>query len=305
LRHHVPRWAPEIAAVFLFLQPAVYHVTLTAYRESLTLSCMLLLSAVLLSLCRRPSWLKAAGAGMLLGAILLTCITLIFVPLLLAPLLFFWNIPKRHLALMFFIPIVALSLWGLRNRIQTGEFRLIGTWRVASNLRRRAEQAETFRLRDPALCLWVEYVTRNRSQASPFCPERPELMSNDVAVQQRSIPESKATILRHLPNHVWNSMFYAVELHLPFVNGWGLLYNLLEVAATALLYLGCLLSLPFVKKRIWGLCVAFILAITIACAPIQALPRYHMYVFHSYVVLAGIGYALAFQWFRKDNITTS
>ncbi|MBI3331638.1 hypothetical protein HYZ99_01620 [Candidatus Peregrinibacteria bacterium] len=302
LRQAAPRGASVVTTGFLLLMPSIFHILFSAYRESITLTLGLFFAGLMLSMHARPTWWKSIVLGLLLSGLILTFIPYLFLPAVLVVVILATRlIPRRMLIPVILLPVMAVSLWAYRNSLYTGELTIIGSNRTATTLLRRANQAKTFRLQDPLLCLWVEYISRVRTQASPYCDVDIHSADGGPAVEERILRESKATILQHLPNYLWQSLFYALELHFPFVNGWGLLYNLLEAAVWMLLLIGCITSLRSVWKREYLLFIAIILYTTALSAAIQAVPRYHMGWFFCYAVLAGVGYSKLWTWLRRKK----
>lgn len=299
LRKITAQGAATVTAMFLLLLPSVFHIVLTPYRESFVLSLSLFFAGLFLSMRSHPTWRKAVLMGGLFSWIVLAHIPYLFMPLVI--LLIGWFLPlfpRRMLLPIIALPVVACLLWGARNEVTGGTFRMIGSYRIAAVLERRAIQASTFRLIDPFLCRWAEYITRDYSKASPYCGMRYGDVAGGEEVEKRIMRESESTMLHHVPSYVWDSLFFALEMHLPYVDGWGRIYNLLEALFTVVLYGGCLLSLRSIWKREYALFIAIILYSTALSALTEAIPRYHMVGLFCYATLAGVGYATFWTWLQ-------
>ena len=103
-------------------------------------------------------------------------------------------------------------------------------------------------------------------------------------------------ILAHLPNFLWFSVFEVLELHLPYVDGWGRDYNILAAAATVILYIGCLAACVSLMrrrsrwKRDYALLAVILVYTVLVFVLTDATPRYLMPVIFCYAAFAGIGY---------------
>jgi hypothetical protein len=101
----------------------------------------------------------------------------------------------------------------------------------------------------------------------------------------------KQEILAHPIAYLWFSVFEVLELHLPYVDGWGHLYNVLATIGSALLYIGVLAGIPTLwrDRRLWIFPV-IMLYTTLVFMLTDATPRYLMPVIFCYSVLSAIGY---------------
>lgn len=293
---------PGMAALVLLLLvtlPAAIHANFWPLRESLALSLMLLMTASLLRLKRTGTWWSAIIGGLSLGWLILTYMPFLFLPLFLLPLLWLWQLPRARFTTTLLIAIAMVSLWGLRNLRTQGIFSLSGTHRPAAIWYGRGEQAEQVRGLEPLRCLIAEYITRDWTGRSPACSFN-RLMHEkwpggvfDPATDLQIARESKAKIIQHFGNYLWFSVFEILELHLPYVNGWGRIYNLLAVLSQLALLIGMLLGLPQIIRR-WRELAPFLLIplyTTLVFMLTDAIPRYLVPAIGCYVVLAAIGYS--------------
>jgi hypothetical protein len=174
---------------------------------------------------------------------------------------------------------------------------LTGCYRAALQWHVRGEQAEHIGINfEPARCLIAEYVTRDWTGRSDYCsfngvwhrkwPAGFVGVPEDAEITR----EGQAKILANMPSYLWFSLFEVVELHLPYVNGWGRAYNLSAILWTALVYLGCALSVPFLRRKEYLLFAAFIAYVTALFSLTDATPRYLVPILHCYAFLAVLGY---------------
>jgi hypothetical protein len=278
-------------------------------RESLLASLFLLLAAATLSLMRKPRRNAALAQGSLSTAIILTGLPFLFLPLFLAGFLLLQRVSWRHLLPLLLIPFVCVGLWGIRNRVEFGRFAFGGDFRTTAMLYVRAQQAEHVQGLEALRCLWSEYISRDWTGRSPACsfnglvntkwPGRVPT-TQDPEIRRESI----ATILRDFPNYLWFSVFEILEYHVPYVNGWGHLYNIAVTVAQALLYVGCAVALFRWKK--WGtvewlctLLAAYSLGIYILT---DATPRYHVPLLGAYAILAATGYNVLLTRFHERRL---
>lgn len=288
---------------FLLFAPPVFHAMFALTRESLALSLGMFLTATLFSLERAPSWATAALAGLLLGALVLVSVTFLLFPVGLAALLLWWRVPWAKVVLCMAVAAAVVAPWVIRNEIHRGMPCVTGCYREALQWYVRGEQAEHIGIGlEPARCLWAEYVSRDWTGRSPYCsfnavwhakwPEGFVGVPEDVLATN----EGKAKIRAHFANYLWFSLFEVVELHLPYVNGWGRAYNLSAIAWTAAVYLGCAFSLPFLRRREYLLAAAFMLYLTGIYVLTDATPRYLVPILHCYALLAAVGYTGLRSW---------
>lgn len=288
---------PALLFGFLLFSPPVFHALFALTRESLSLSLAMLLTAALFSLGRSPSYTKAALAGALLGATILVNIPLLLFPVGLAALLLWWRVPWKQVLLCMVMAGAVVAPWGIRNYAHREMLCLTGCYRAALQWHVRGEQSENIGIGvEPAMCLWAEYVSRDYSGRSPYCnfnavwhakwPEGFVGVPADAHISR----DGQAKILAHFPSYLWFSLFEVVELHLPYVNGWGRIYNFLAVLWTVLVYLGCAFSVPFLRRKEYLLFAAFIGYVTLLFALTDAIPRYLVPILHCYAFLAVLGY---------------
>lgn len=103
--------------------------------------------------------------------------------------------------------------------------------------------------------------------------------------------DGQAKIFANLGNYLWFSLFEIAELHFPYTNGWGRVYNVGAMLSTAFLYLGCLFGLRTAFRWPEFLLFAGIaLYVTGLFILTDATPRYLVPIIFCYALLAGIGY---------------
>ena len=100
----------------------------------------------------------------------------------------------------------------------------------------------------------------------------------------------KAKILHFFSYYLWFSVFEIIEFHLPYVNGWGFAYNALAALSMVILYVGCLLAIPSLRRREYAIFLVLILYCTVIFSLTDATPRYLLPVIFCYALFAGIGY---------------
>lgn len=297
-----------LALCFLLLLPAIFHILFSVYRESTALSLFLLFAASFLSLARRPAWPAAVGAGAALGALLLTYIPYLFFPFLLLPLIPVYRVAWKYGGVVLLLAYVPIMLWGVRNVRYEGRPCLAGCSRAAVMWYVRGEQAEHIRGIEPLRCLYAEYISRDWETVSPACSfnalmhERwPEGFRFDASDREAGW-EGRAKIFQHIPSYLWFSLFEVLELHLPYVNGWGFLYNILATLGSLILYVGCFLSLPRILRREYTLFLSIILYSTVIFALTDATPRYLMPTIFCYATLAAVGFS---RFFKRASVQTA
>lgn len=294
---------------FLLLYPSVFHSIFSFYRESFLLSLFLLLFSLILFHLRSPSFMYSALMSIVLGLIALTNYAFFLLPFFLAGFLWFQPINKKYLLLIILIPAIFLGSWSMRNFIQTGYFRVIGEQRQSVMWYAKSEQAQYVKGFEPFLCLWSEYISRDWSGRSPACSTAglrhrilPPIEAAEANIFNAELThQSQQTILAHLQNYVWFSMVDIIELHLPFVNGWGRLYNLLVSGATVILFVGWGFLLRRSWQRIHILCVVFIAYTILIYGITDAMPRFLMPVIFAYMLLSSIGYASVFKKLSSNS----
>ncbi len=299
------RTSPRVALFCLGLLltlPSVFHTIFSAYRENFTLSLLLLFVATLFHLERCPTWPFTLLAGALLGLVILTYIPFLLFPILLLLAWRFLRIPKRFLVTMALLAYVIVFLWGVRNASYTGQMQLTAGERTTWMWYVRGQQAEHLRGLEPLRCLWSEYISRDWTGRSAYCSYNGVLHryleeGNTFADTATITREGQMRIMRYAPFYLWFSLFEILELHLPFVNGWGFTYNLLAAVSSMILYLGCALSL---SRRMLSVCTPLLLILAYSTAIFiltDATPRYLMPVIFCYAALAALGYdALLKRW---------
>jgi len=282
---------------FLLFSPPVFHALFSLTRESLALSLTMFFTALSFALLRRPSFGRAIILGALLGAMILVNIPLLLFPVGFAALLLWWRVPWKQVLLCMVVAAAVVAPWGIRNEAHREMLCLTGCYRAALQWHVRGEQAEHIPIGfEPARCLWAEYVSRDWTGRSDFCsfngvwhrqwPEGFIGVPEDAVISH----DGQKKILAYLPSYLWFSLFEVVELHLPYVNGWGRIYNLLAVLWTAVVYLGCAFSLPFLRRKEYLLFAAFVCYTTALFALTDATPRYLVPILHCYAFLAALGY---------------
>lgn len=292
------RRAAAICLVLLVSFPAVFHTIFSVNRESFILSMWLLLSAMLLQIAHLPSWKLSVTSGVLLGWLILAYMPFLFFPFFLLPIFWLYRIPWKYIVPLFCIPFILVLGWSWRNELQNGEFRPVGDLRTTVMWYARADQAQYLRGLEPFYCLWSEYISRNWDGRSPYC--------STVAIFHRKWPggmalgneseiahESQARILRYFPYYLWFSVFEILELHIPFVDGTGYLYNRLAALGSAIIYAGIFVGFlgTFQRRYVFLWIVAFYTVAVFSLT--DATPRYIMPTIFAYIALA----ALSYDWF--------
>lgn len=297
IRSFVSTRASLIVLGILLFFPAVHHVLFSLTRESVALSVGMLFMASLLRLKRTGSLTDAVIAGLLFGYLFLLYAVFLLFPIFLVIILLLWKVRWQSIVVCIIAATAVMSIWGVRNYMHTGMTCMTGCYRAALQWYVRGEQAEHIGVgMEPMQCLLAEYVRRDYTGRSPYCnfnavwhakwPEGFVGTPADALVTK----EGQAKILANLPNYLWFSLFEVVELHLPYVNGWGRVYNMLAVVSTFMLYLGCLCSIPKMRTKEYLLIGALIGYVTGLFALTDAIPRYLLPIIFCYAVLAGIGY---------------
>jgi hypothetical protein len=296
LRHSISLCAQSITAAFLLLSPAVLHMTLFVYRESVSLSLFLVVLAGLLEWLHAPRLRTIVLTGLAAGVLAITYLPMLPVLglLLLVPLL---KKKTSHAAIGILLLLLPLALWAGRNFSHPSgrDCPLGGCVRSAYAWYMRQHQATDFSWDDPLRCLWAEYVTRKLENVPLTCDFGilKGVDINDVTAESIT-SESLRVIRSHMPMYLWTSAVWAVKYHFPYVNGWGTLYNVLELLVTLLLYAGIAAGV-LLKRRRWDIIYWLPLLIgPVLFGLIDVEPRYRMPFLGAYAVLAGIGYDLLF-----------
>ncbi len=305
--------AAIIAGGLLLLSAPIFHTIFTLNREALALALFQWLTCMLLRLHRTRRTADALIASALFGTLLTTYVPYMFLPAFLLPTLLWIGVRPRHVATLMIGPCVMLGLWGLWVQKHTGTFCVSTCHRSAVMWYVRGEQARELRGLEPLRCLWSEYVTRDWSGRSPSCayagiyhrdwPNGLYLDDRDIIAAQ----EGRREIRKHFLNHLWFSVFSGIELHLPYVNGWGRWYNIAAVLWTAIVYFGIPWGIGRWRKPsalLW-ICWALIAYATSFFSVTYALPRFLLPVMFAYAVLAGIGYDRLLSHLRPRHHTTS
>ncbi len=307
LRHiGVSSRARTLFLALLLLQPSVFHVVFFVYRECFVLALMLLLAGALLQFHYSRSWSWAVACGVALAIISLTYLSFLFLPVALIAACWAYRWQPRFALAIIVLPYALVSLWGARNYAADGRFRLIDTDRTAVMWYVRGEQAQRVTGWEPARCLWAEYISRNWDGRSDACsfnslmhakwPQGKPLGTEDAIAQA-----GKAKIRSHFANYAWFSAWEVVEFHLPYVNGWGRLYNMLAAVGSLVLYAGCILWLPHALRRdmwLFPLIAGYTVAVFVLT---DATPRYLMPVIFCYALVASVGYTEAFTRLRRHS----
>lgn len=294
----------RIASIFFFLLvifPGSLRAVFMLYRESFALSLCMLTVCAIFAWIRTPSFKMTVLASVLMGYLILTYYSFLFVPLFLLPLIFFvWRMPRRFLATFFIATYLVVSLWGVRNWLQDGRFRVVDSFRTTVMWFVRAEQAEFVRGTEPFKCLWAEYISRDWAGRSHACSTTgvfhqkwPEgvLLGNEAEIAK----ESQMRILHHFPSYLWFSVFEVLELHLPFLGGgWPFWFHAVASLLSGITYLGLLLSFFARHPKTHAVFLLFIVYNTLIFSLTDATPRYLMPAMFAYVLFAAVGFDALF-----------
>lgn len=291
-----------ITLALLFIAPSIYHTIFSVYRENFALSQLLLFSALFFSFMRRKSLAKAVGLGILFGAVIFTYFPFIFFPLFLLILLVIERVEKKYMALIVCVPFLLVSLWCIRNYQIDGQFRFSGEFRSTAMWHARGEQAEHLRGFDAFECLWAEYISRDWSElpcdCSTNCLINTKWHNRIPTGEEAAIAATaKQEILRNFPHYIVFSVFEVLELHLPYVNGWGFWYNVLTALSTVVFYSGCFLAIPVLRHRRYWFFLVFIFYATAVFSLTDATPRYLIPIIFCYAALGAVGYDHAWRLF--------
>ena len=305
--------AAVICGFLLLLHPPIFHMAFKVYRESLALSFALIFATFFLRALRTKEWLPIVLSGVSLGVLILTYFSFLLLPVALIPLLLFLRFPLKKGAMMIALPLLILCLWGMRNAAY-GRFQFLTPHRTATVWAMRATQAEEQKFVDPASCLYSEYVTRSwpgmprescraegfryGSWISPFPQTDEEFRTLDR--------ESKSRIVAHLPMYLFASVFWFIEYHLPYVNGWGILYNVLSILAELIAYAGIAIFFLRVRTCFRKIHLFFMMTALYGAALFSLMyaePRYRMPTFFCYAALSSLGYASLLE--RPKNFSSS
>lgn len=272
------------------------------YREILALSLFLLFVAMLLRYIRKRSLQSAFAGAACLGGLILTYISFMFFPLFLIPMFVLFRFRSSAISLLLGIPLLFLIAWGARNAL-VSEWQLLNPVRSAAIWSMRAMHAEAQDPLDPLRCVYVEYVSRDRSQepetglcrpedvrAVAWREEFPKTIIGAHAMQK----EAHRRILHHIPMYIWGSLVWSMEYHFPFLNGWGRVYNILVSIGAVIVHSGIAIFLWNIKKlwrrEYWFLMLPILYG-TLLFSLTQGLPRYRIPTLFCYAAIAAIGYA--------------
>lgn len=279
--------------LMLLFFPSVFLALSLIYRELFTLSLLLLFSALFLSYQADRQMLKVVLMGILLGAAVLTYIPFLFLPFVLAALLFFLRAPRRHVVFLLVIPLLFTTLWGLRNWSFTGEFELTAGQRVDGITYMRAQKAAHLAPHEYFTCFYEEYVLRDFH--NPYCLTNPLLhelganIQSSVTTLERARAEARSLLLQHPFGFLWGSFAEVLEFHFPFFDG-NTLYNIAALLAYIFLYLGVLFGIRAVRDPQYALFWVLPLYAMLVFALTDATPRYHMPTLFCYIVFSARGY---------------
>lgn len=288
--------AAGIAFFLILISGSVLHTVFSAYRECLLQSLLLIFTGYAIRRNDDPAWVPML-MGLLLGLIILTYYSFVFLPIFLLAAWLTERRSLRELGIIFLIGGMTVSLWGFRNMSYDGHFRIIDNRRTAVMWYVRGEQAEQIHGLEPFWCLYSEYISRNWDGRSSACsfnglmhrrwPDGFDMQKDyaDVAAA------GKAKILAHFPSYLWFSVFEVLELHAPYVGGgWSRAFNVYAAFTQLLLGIGFLLGIFCLRDRRIAPVVFLALYNTGAFILTDATPRYMLPVFFCYAAIAGIGY---------------
>lgn len=284
------------------LFPAVWCVLLFPNREALALVLSMLSVMALMRYSQRPTYCAAGLVGLVLAALILTYIPLLLLPVVFLSAWLVWHLPWRHVPALLVCAWVPIGLWGVRNSQVLDHFCLARCTTQAVVWHVRGVQAEEVTGLEPLKCLWAEYVSRSWVGRSPACSfnavknrQWPNGTHADLADLQVA-KAGQAKIKAHFVNYLWFSLVDVLEIHLPFVNGWGHTYNLLAALGSGLVYLGILIAglALLVRKIPWQAVFWLFLLIPGYLVTFFALtdgtPRYLLPVIFCYFFGAALGY---------------
>lgn len=289
--------AAGITFLLILTSGSVLHTVFSAYRECLIMSLLLVFAGLWL---RETTVRTSVLMGLVLGLVILTYYSFVFLPLFLLVTCVAQKRPMKNVVVMMAVCVLTVSLWGLRNYSYDGQFRIIDNRRAAVMWYVRGEQAERIRGLEPLWCLWSEYVSRDWTGRSSACSYNglmhlrwPAGDMSDAASYAATAAEGKAKILQFFPWYLSFSVFEVLELHVPYVGGgWSHSYNVYAAVTQLLLAIGFLLGLLRICDRrlllLWTL-IAYNTGVFIFT---DATPRYMLPVFFCYAAIAGIGYDL-------------
>lgn len=293
-----------LCLTFLLFFPSSLHAIFSFNRELLALSLLLLAATLFLYIRTHPTVPLSIGLGVVIGFLILTYSPYLLFPLVLIPLFLLEKLPTRFLALTFLACLLVLLPWGLRNYSYRGRPCLTGCTRSAVVWYVRGEQTEQLRGLEPLRCLISEYITRDWDGRSLACsynavmhqkwPESYKGLDEDLLIGA----QGRKKIVANFGNYLWLSLFEVLELHLPYMNGWGFAYNIVATLSTLILYIGCAYSIPLLFQRKYAfflLTIAYSVGVFVLT---DATPRYLLPAIFAYAAFASIGYEELLRRFR-------
>lgn len=295
------------AGFILFMFPAVFHGIFALTRESFTLSLLMLFTACILQLRVSTTFIFALLAGISFGWAVLAYVPLLLFPLFLLVALPLSGVRWWNIAITFLVAAAVVAPWGIRNYSLRGEMCLTGCYRAALQWYVRGEQSETITGLEPFSCLYSEYISRNWDGVDQNCSfnavwhRKWPTGFTGVPADRDIARAGQHKILQNFPNYLWFSVFEVLELHLPYVNGWGRVYNLFAVFTTSVLYLFCAAGLIRLRRHLFAFAplLAFMLYFTGVFALTDAIARYLLPIIFCYALLAGIGFDWVIGWWKR------
>lgn len=291
--------AAGITFLLLLTSGSILHATISLTRESITLSMLLFLSAAYLADGHRRRWWLSISIGLLFGAVILTYYPFVYFPILFAILWLWDGRGFIRLVAVLTCAMIIVGAWGWRNQRAGAGFRVIGEGRVNVMWYVRGEQAERVSGREPLLCLWSEYISRNWDGRSDACSFNglmhrrwPEGTAADSITNLQSAGSSgKEKILRHPFSYLWFSAVEVLELHIPYLGG-GVsnAFNRYIALMAAVQYGGICIAYRSFRNRRLALLVLLPIYVIAAFSLTDATPRYLVPVLFCYCAFAGIGY---------------
>lgn len=304
-----PRAAVNISLFFLMASPAVYHSIFTVNRESVSLSFFMLAIGLLLAFVNSSRNATLVAAGVVFGVLIITYLPffLLIFPLIII-VCFLKKISKYKVILFLVLSLLPLSIWIGRNCLQN-ECSMGGCYRSALVWHVRAMQITYLKPLEPVGCLYHEYVTRRLSDMPLACrfwdaASTLPFSENDTVSLAQAAAAGKKIILNNPLYHLWISLFWAAEYHFPAFNGWGLLYNFLELFFSVLIYAGLCLFFVRLKKNwqpeYWLLLMPVIYG-TVLFSLLDVVPRYRIPILFCYFTLSSLGYSHFLSVFRNKK----
>ena len=306
LSRFFPKRESQCTYMLILTLPVIYHAAFATVREGFTFALFLSMCAVLLSFLSVPlgtrsdtslaeteQWKKAIVLGMLFSALILTYFTFFFLPLVLVPLLYASKVRWKHILLFLVTTYAVTSLWGVRNFKHFEHFHFIDERRQHVVWYVRSVQAEHIRGIEPLRCLWSEYISRDWTGRSHVCSFNGAANTQGRVFTDDDIRASYERLKQYFPHYLWFSLFEILELHLPYVNGWGTYYNVLVSLSTMLIYFGCFFAMLFSRRDHAYVQMIFLLILlyhTGVFILTDATPRYLVPVLGLYAFFAARGF---------------